>query len=115
MCAVPGAIGDADIEEFARSYARPDGWRGASGLYQSMLREGAPIRALAEGGGLRMPVLAVGGGGGGFTAGTMSHVASGPIRSVQLDGVGHYVAMEAPDALAAAIIDFVESVDTPAG
>ena len=30
---------------------------------------------------------------------------------MQLDGVGHYVAMEAPDELSAAILDFVRVVD----
>ncbi|MET8861976.1 hypothetical protein ABZW11_03355 [Nonomuraea sp. NPDC004580] len=39
MTATPGAFTDADLDEFARVYSRPDGWRGASGLYRSMLRE----------------------------------------------------------------------------
>ena len=46
-----------------------------------------------------MPVLAVGTGGGPFTADTMSHAVPGEISSVSLDGVGHYVAMEAPGEL----------------
>jgi hypothetical protein len=71
-----------------------DGWRGAIGLYRSMLREGSELRALAETPGLT--VLAVGAGGGPFTAGTMSQATSSEISSVQLDGVGHYAAMEAP-------------------
>ncbi|WP_199509235.1 alpha/beta fold hydrolase [Nucisporomicrobium flavum] len=111
MTATPGAITEADLEEFARTYARPDGWRGASGLYRSMLREGAEIRALAESPGLRVPVLAVGAGGGPFTAATMTQAASGDVRTVQLDGVGHYAAMEAPEALAEAVLAFVGEVD----
>src|ERR1039457_6600860 len=71
MSATPGAITGADIDEFARTYSRPGGWRGAAGLYQSMLREGPDIRALAQAPGLTVPVLAVGAGGGAFTAGTM--------------------------------------------
>src|ERR1700736_4872357 len=58
MSAIPGAITDADIDEFARTYSRPGGWRGAAGLYQSMLREGPDIRALARTPGLTVPVLA---------------------------------------------------------
>jgi pimeloyl-ACP methyl ester carboxylesterase len=107
MTAVPNAVTATDIEEFARTYARPDGWRGASGLYRSMLREGAEIRALAETRGLRVPVLAVGAGGGAFTYGTMSQVTSTDISAVSLDGVGHYAAMEAPEELAKAILGFV--------
>ncbi|MEV4477294.1 alpha/beta hydrolase [Nonomuraea sp. NPDC049504] len=110
MTATPGAFTDADLDEFARAYARPDGWRGAIGLYRSMLREGSEIRALAAAPGLRTPVLAVGARGGPFTADTMSQAASTEIRSVHLDGVGHYVAMEAPEALAKAFLDFIEGV-----
>jgi pimeloyl-ACP methyl ester carboxylesterase len=111
MTAVPGAVTATDIEEFARTYSRPDGWRGAAGLYQSMLREGAEIRSLAEAPGLRVPVLSVGAGGGAFTAGTMSQVTSGEISTASLDGVGHYAAMEAPEELAKAILGFTAGVD----
>jgi pimeloyl-ACP methyl ester carboxylesterase len=111
MTATPDAITDADIDEFARTYARPDGWRGAIGLYRSMLQEGPEIKALAESPGLNAPVLAVGAGGGPFTAGTMSQAASTDISSVQLDGIGHYAAMEAPGELAKAVLGFVDSID----
>ena len=61
-----------------------------------------------------MPVLAVGAGGGAFTASTMAQVAAGDITSVQLEGVGHYAAQEAPELLSAAILDFLSGVDGPA-
>ena len=111
LSATPGAITDADIEEFARTYARPDGWRGAIGLYQSMLREGPEIKALADTHGLTVPVLAVGAGGGPFTADTMSQATAADVNSVSLDGVGHYAAMEAPEELAKAVLEFVGNVD----
>jgi pimeloyl-ACP methyl ester carboxylesterase len=109
LSVTPGAI--TDIDEFARTYSRPGGWRGAAGLYQSMLQEGPDIRALAQTPGLIVPVLAVGAGGGPFTARTMSQAAPGEISSVSLDGVGHYAAMEAPDELAKALLAFAASVD----
>jgi pimeloyl-ACP methyl ester carboxylesterase len=68
LTATPDAVTDADIDEFARSYARPGGWGGAAGLYRSMLQEGPEIRALAGFPGLTAPVLAVGAGGGPRTA-----------------------------------------------
>ena len=111
MTAVPGSITAADIEEFARGYARTGGWRGAIGLYQSMLAEGNTIKALAQARPLAVPALAVGGFGGAFTHGTLSQVVTGDVESVQLDGVGHYVALEAPDALAEAILTFTHRVD----
>jgi pimeloyl-ACP methyl ester carboxylesterase len=111
LTVVPGAITGADIGEFARTYARPDGWRGASGLYQSMLGEGAEIRALAASSPLSAPVLAVDAGGNPFTVTTLEQVSSGPVKSVVLDGVGHYAALEDPDRLAAALLDFTGTVD----
>ncbi|KQR17359.1 alpha/beta fold hydrolase [Cellulomonas sp. Leaf334] len=111
LTAVAGSITDADVDEFARTYARPGGWRGAVGLYRSMLGEGDDLRALAASSPLTVPVLAVGAGGGPFTAATLGQVTAGEVTAVQLDGVGHYVAMEAPGELAAAILDFVRAVD----
>lgn len=109
MTAVKGAIGDADVTEFVRAYSRPHAWRGAVGLYTSMLKEGAEIKALAEQPGLKVPVLAVGAGGGPFTVHTMNQAARN-VTSVSLDGVGHYAAMEAPEQLAKVILEFIAQV-----
>ena len=111
--ATPGAITDADIDEFVRTYSRPKGFRGASGLYRSMLQEGQSFRDLATSHPLTMPVLAIGGGGGEFTVSTMRQVTSGEVRSAVLEGVGHYVAMEAPDELATLLLHFFPIIDTP--
>jgi pimeloyl-ACP methyl ester carboxylesterase len=109
-----GAItdADADIDEFVRTYARPDAWRGATGLYRSMLRDAPEIKALAETPGLTAPVLAVGAGGSSFTATTLTQAAPRTeVSSVSLDGVGHYAAMEAPGELAKAILEFTARID----
>jgi len=82
----------------------------ATGIYQSMLADGDEIRSLAASAPLTTPVLAIGGGGGHFTAGTVTNISRGAITSLQ-GGVGHYVALEAPDALAEAILDFTAHVD----
>jgi pimeloyl-ACP methyl ester carboxylesterase len=118
LSARPEAITDADLAEFARTYARPDGWRGASGLYRSMLGEGPEVRALADAPGLTVPVLAVDAGGAPFTTDTLSRAVAagrgpGPraVESVTLDGVGHYAALEAPDALAKALLPFFAGID----
>jgi pimeloyl-ACP methyl ester carboxylesterase len=111
MSATPGAITDADIDEFLRTYSRPDGWRGAIGLYQSMLEEGEEITNLVAAHKLNIPVLAIGAGGGELTSATMNQVSSAPVRSVTLEGVGHYAALEAPDEVAHALLDFFRTVD----
>ena len=110
MTAVEGSITDADIDEFARTYSRADGLRGAIGLYRSMLAEGPEVRAIAEASPLSVPVLAVGAGGGEFTNSTMMQAAR-DVEAVLIDGVGHYVAMEAPERLADAMLEFAARVD----
>lgn len=106
MSLAPDAIEPADIDEFVRTYSRPRGFNGAGGLYRSMLREGDELRELVARGKLTMPVMAVDGISGRFTSDTLSQVSADEIRSVSLHGVGHYVAMEAPAALIAALDSF---------
>jgi pimeloyl-ACP methyl ester carboxylesterase len=111
LSATPAAITDTDIDEFVRTYSRPAGWRGAIGLYQSMLEEGDEIATLVAGHKLNIPVLAIGAGGGDLTFATMRQVSSDPVRSVTLEGVGHYAALEAPDHVAQPLLDFFSTVD----
>jgi pimeloyl-ACP methyl ester carboxylesterase len=110
MCATDGAITDQDVDEFTRTFAHPDGFRGASSLYRSMLQEGDEIRALAAESRLQMPVLAIGARSGDFTHRTMTQVAE-HVSAATLNGVGHYAAMEAPEALAQALLDFYRTID----
>jgi pimeloyl-ACP methyl ester carboxylesterase len=111
MSAVSGSISADDVDEFVRVYSRTGGWRGAIGLYQSMLAEGETIKELAASNPLTIPALAVGGFAGPFTVATLRQVVKGDVESIQLDGVGHYVALEAPQALANAILAFTNRVD----
>lgn len=111
MTATAGAVTPADVAEFTRGYARSGGFAGAAGLYRSMLSEGSELRALADS--LTVPALAVGAGGGAFTAATLSAAVGAQVRSVQLDGVGHYAALEAPAQVATALLDFFAALDGP--
>jgi protein-L-isoaspartate O-methyltransferase len=76
-----------------------------------MLQEGKDIAALVAAHKLSMPVLAIGAGSGEFTFATMSQVASGQVRSVSLDGVGDYAALEAPEKVADSLLEFFDSID----
>ncbi|MER5774834.1 alpha/beta hydrolase [Streptomyces sp. NPDC002039] len=110
MTTAPGAVTEADLDEFARTYARPGGWRGTEGLYRSSLTGGDRMRALAESRPLTVPVLAVDGINAPFTERTMRQVA-GDVTAVAIPDVGHFVAQEAPAAFATAVGDFVDRVD----
>lgn len=110
MCATPGAVTERDVDEFTRVYSRPDGLRGTTGFYGSVLTEGAELTGLAARRRLTMPVLAVDAGTGDFTRDTMSRLAD-DVTAVELDGVGHLVAMEAPERLAAALLGFYRPLD----
>ncbi|GAA0308129.1 alpha/beta fold hydrolase [Kineococcus aurantiacus] len=111
MTTVAGAVTDADLEEFTRTYTRPDAWAGARGLYSSALREGDDLRSLLTATPLEPPVLAVDAMSAPFTAETMSAVARGPVTSTVIDHAGHHVALEAPQALAEAVLRFTAAVD----
>ncbi len=100
-----GAVAPEDVAEFARSYGRPGGFSGAAGLYCGMLADGPELRALAQRLPLRMPVTTIGSRGGGFTEAAFRAVAERDVTAVQLDGVGHYVAQEAPQLLAETLIE----------
>lgn len=109
LTAVPDAFTDADVDELVRTYARPGAFAGAAGLYRSLLAEGEELRELASRK-LDLPVLAVGGFSADFTPATLRQVAT-TVTAVRIEGVGHYVAMEAPDRLAAALRSFFADVD----
>src|ERR1039458_10010033 len=110
MSVTEGAITAQDIDEFTRAYSRPDGFRGATGLYRSMLHEGEEIKDLVAQEQLTMPVLAVGAGTGQFTHGTMVQVAQN-VTKAQLDGIGHLAAIEAPETLGQTLLDFYRTLD----
>jgi pimeloyl-ACP methyl ester carboxylesterase len=111
LCATDGAISESDVDEFTRTFARPGGFLGASGLYRSMLEEGEEIQGLVAQNKLQIPVLAVGAGGGEFTHHTMTHVAE-HLSNATLEGIGHYVALEGPHALAQTLLDFYRTIDS---
>jgi pimeloyl-ACP methyl ester carboxylesterase len=109
MNGTPGAFSSGDVDELVRSYSRPNAWDGATGLYRSLLSEGEEIKELATQK-LELPVLAIGGSSGEFTPGTLAQVGTDVTPAV-LDGIGHFVAMEAPDRLADTLLPFYEQVD----
>jgi pimeloyl-ACP methyl ester carboxylesterase len=110
MNGTPGSITEDDLDEFVRTYSRPHAWRGSEGLYQDLFADHGATKALAAEHPLAVPVLAVDGASHPFTANTLRQVSAGEIAAVHLEGVGHLVAQEAPEALAAAFLNFVDAL-----
>jgi pimeloyl-ACP methyl ester carboxylesterase len=110
MSATEGAISEQDIDEFTRVYSCPNGFRGAAGLYRSMLKEGEEIKQIVAQQQLTMPVLAVGAGTGQFTYDTMAQVAQN-VTEAKLDGIGHLAAIEDPKTLAQTLLGFYRTLD----
>lgn len=111
MVRVPGSVTEADVDEFIRSYARPNAWRGTAGLYQALFSDAGATKALARAHPLTVPVLSVDAMSAPFTEQTLRQVASGELTAVRLDGVGHLVAQEAPRELADALLGYLAGVD----
>lgn len=108
----PGWVPSAeDLDELTRTFARPGGWRGTAGLYREIFTSGGRNRELAASRSLAAPVLTVDAGGAALTEQTFRQVAAGEVRSVQLDGVGHLVAQEAPQLLAPELLSFWADCD----
>jgi pimeloyl-ACP methyl ester carboxylesterase len=99
------AVGPDDVAEYARTYGRPGGFSGAAGLYRGMLTEGDELRTLARDQPLRLPVTTIGSSGGDFTQAAFRQVSAQDVKAVRLEGIGHYVAQEAPELLAEHLIE----------
>ena len=111
MNGTEGAIGESDVDEFVRTYARPNAWRGTEGLYRGLFSDKGATKALAESHPIAVPVLTVEASGHGITEMTFRQVTAGEVTTVRLDGVGHLIAQEAPEALAAAVLEFTGRID----
>jgi pimeloyl-ACP methyl ester carboxylesterase len=113
MNATEGAVTEADLDEFVRTYSRENGWRGSESLYRAIFTDAGATIALAHEHPITVPVLAVDGVNAPFTANSFRAVSAGSFTSTQIEGVGHLVAQEAPDELAAVLLDFIAGVDGP--
>lgn len=101
----PATVGPEDVAEYARTYGRAGGFSGAAALYRSMITEGDALRALAEHAPLRVPVTTIGSRGAGFTQSAFRGVSASEPTPIRMHDVGHYVAQEAPQALADILLE----------
>lgn len=111
MSGTEGAVTEADLDEFVRTYARMNGWRGTESLYRAIFTDKGATAALARDHSISVPVLAVDGPNAPFTANSFRAVSGREFTAVHIEGVGHLVAQEAPERLAAAMLDVISGVD----
>ncbi len=104
----PTSITEADIDEYARTYAGPGGARGGFEYYRTYAVD-SEFYQKAAGRKLTMPVLAIGGDasevGGKGVIQSMQTVASN-VRGVLLKQCGHYAAEERPNEITQQLFTF---------
>jgi pimeloyl-ACP methyl ester carboxylesterase len=112
-----GAIDDAALDEFVRTYSQPGAMRAGFAYYRAIAQDAHDNAALlASGFRLPMPVLAVGGGvsyphgrgRGSDVEASMRQVATN-VNGHVLEECGHFVPEEQPQALTRLLIDFLKA------
>ena len=100
----------ADINEYERVYSQPGGLRGMLGYYRAVIRDMEQNKGLFARK-LKLPILALGADYGSAPGIYTSMRELGEdVRGGQFDNCGHYIPEEQPDALAAKLIEFAETV-----
>src|ERR1700735_3990608 len=79
MTSTPDAVTDDDMNEFVRTYARPNARRGTEGLYQALFSDNGATKALADAHPIAASVLTLDGASYPFTENTFRQVAAGEI------------------------------------
>ena len=110
----PDAIGEADLDEFARTYRQPGAMRAGFAYYRSMAQDAKDNAALlATGFRLPMPVLGIGGGvsyphgrGRGTSVEASLRRVATNVRGIVVAEAGHFVPEEQPQEVARLLLDF---------
>jgi pimeloyl-ACP methyl ester carboxylesterase len=106
----PSAITAEDLDRYVSAYSAPGAMRAGFEVYRAFDRDAADNReALERNGPLTVPVLAVGG----MTSTTgelmeaMMREVAEDVRGVRIPRTAHWIPEENPQALAAALLDFL--------
>ncbi len=100
------APGEAAITEYARHYAGPGGMRAGFAYYRALPQDAALAASFATK--LTMPVLAIAGRHGvGMRLAEALRARTDALSEVIVEGSGHFVPEEAPDALCDALLRFL--------
>jgi pimeloyl-ACP methyl ester carboxylesterase len=108
----PDAIGEAEIEEYLRSYRQPGALRAGFALYRALPQDRADNAAALQRGKLKMPVLAVGGGssfGRGIEVEQSLRRVADDVTGVVIPDCGHWIPEEQPELLLDALLPFLQA------
>ena len=107
---MPGAISDADVAEYMRTYGNAETTRTGLACYRALEADVAANARWLQGDRLGMPVLAIGGakafGRGEETLASLRRVAT-DVRGGVMQDCGHWIAEEQPERLTAKLLNFL--------
>jgi pimeloyl-ACP methyl ester carboxylesterase len=107
--ATPGAIGEEDIDRYARLFAAPGAFAAALGYYRSAAESARRTEALLKRRRIAVPVLAVSSDRGSVPdMAAAVRPAADDVTAVRIAGSGHYIPEEQPEALAAELTRFID-------
>lgn len=106
----PDAIGEADLDEYARTYAQPGAMRAGFAFYRALPQDAADNAAIVKRFKLPMPVLGIGGANGrgrGAEVGESLRRVAVDVRAEIFTECGHWIPEEQPARLVAALREFL--------
>lgn len=107
----PGAISEADIDEYVRSYSAPGAMRAGFEYYRTFFIDVEQGKEYAKTK-LKMPVLAIGADAFfGTAVAEYMQTAAIAVRGVVLENCGHFVSEEQPEALVQLLLNFFAEED----
>ena len=106
----PDAIGEAEIDEYVRTYSLPGALRAGFSLYRALPQDAADNAAWLKGSKLPMPVLGLGGanawGRGKEVEASLRRVA-GNVTAAVIEECGHWIPEEQPEILLGHLLPFL--------
>lgn len=104
----PFSFTEADIDEYLRVFTQPGGLRAGLAVYRAVQASARQNRELGQAGKLGMPLLALSADQGSIPdmAGPLRAFAQ-DVRGVRIERCGHFMPEEQPEAVAAALLDFL--------
>jgi pimeloyl-ACP methyl ester carboxylesterase len=108
----PDAIGEAEIQEYLRTYCQPGALRAGFALYRALPQDRADNAAAIAQGKLKMPVLAVGGGrsfGRGEEVERSLRRVAAVVTGAVIPDCGHWIPEEQPQLLLDLLLPFLRS------